>query len=453
MGRKQQKRTQKGKRSHTQASSVHGDEQSTQRETGHGSPHPSTTTPTIIPGIPHYEGQEIKPKKARYGPKDFQPDPMDSTQEYRLDATMREFTLLHKCERVLKLKRMSMAVWRPECGLAQVILAKGTHPQTMGQFHREYRSDMLYPEEALFLVDRGVLEMYHNDAPLSFQEAMALCLSTSSSLRAYIVYAHLKRLGYIVLRRSHCNAQMRALQSPLHTRGQQRQQPGSGDGVTGRRGEGGEDTQRLEHGGDGDEDASANGQSQHQTTEQAQSLVGRAASFVLSLVDKVVSPVAAAVSPHWSSPPPLAHTVDGLDFPEMLRRQRVIKQERLIPPEHTQADLDKEEVVYKDDLPDYFAHAFNVYTASKRFKRGNVGVPKFVVVPISHDAPRPSLKELRAMSAAVAPAALKFAVEKCGTILFHGLLDLDLPVYTVTRSHPKHAQKQEAAQPADGDDG
>jgi hypothetical protein len=68
----------------------------------------------------------------------------------------------------------------------------------------------LYPEEALYLVDRSSLLAEHNGADITVQQTWSLCLSQPETLtrqwdstRAmdrYITYAYLKRLGYVVTR-------------------------------------------------------------------------------------------------------------------------------------------------------------------------------------------------------------------------------------------------------------
>uniref|UniRef100_A0A670XTU6 tRNA splicing endonuclease subunit 54 n=1 Tax=Pseudonaja textilis TaxID=8673 RepID=A0A670XTU6_PSETE len=65
----------------------------------------------------------------------------------------------------------------------------------------QHGKQCLLPEEALYLLECGSLQLFYKDLPLSVQEAYEELLSPKSvSLLKYQVYSHLKRLGYIVLR-------------------------------------------------------------------------------------------------------------------------------------------------------------------------------------------------------------------------------------------------------------
>lgn len=61
---------------------------------------------------------------------------------------------------------------------------------------------LLFPEEALFLIESNLLSLTVNGVSLSVQEAFQLLLSPENGLtkEEYMVYAHLRRLGYIVVR-------------------------------------------------------------------------------------------------------------------------------------------------------------------------------------------------------------------------------------------------------------
>ncbi|XP_069809000.1 tRNA-splicing endonuclease subunit Sen54 isoform X2 [Dendropsophus ebraccatus] len=59
----------------------------------------------------------------------------------------------------------------------------------------------LLPEEAVYLLECGTIELSYRDLPLSIEEAYKKLLSCGPvSLLHYQVYSHLKRLGYIVTR-------------------------------------------------------------------------------------------------------------------------------------------------------------------------------------------------------------------------------------------------------------
>nr|BAG53490.1 unnamed protein product [Homo sapiens] len=59
----------------------------------------------------------------------------------------------------------------------------------------------LHPEEALYLLECGSIHLFHQDLPLSIQEAYQLLLTDHTvTFLQYQVFSHLKRLGYVVRR-------------------------------------------------------------------------------------------------------------------------------------------------------------------------------------------------------------------------------------------------------------
>ncbi|KNE96338.1 hypothetical protein PSTG_10305 [Puccinia striiformis f. sp. tritici PST-78] len=87
--------------------------------------------------------------------------------------------------------------------------AKGVLFSSIGRWSKEKKRLELNPEELLYLVERGTVECWsdpasaHNGStPLSVQQAWTQIIGTHQlSLDRYQVYAYLKRLGYIVLRK------------------------------------------------------------------------------------------------------------------------------------------------------------------------------------------------------------------------------------------------------------
>eukprot|EP00128_Syssomonas_multiformis_P017078 Colp12_sorted_trinity150504_noHs@17316 len=57
----------------------------------------------------------------------------------------------------------------------------------------------LQPEEAMFLAERGSLEITWKDVSLSIQQCFDMLFPENHQLHKYQVYLHLKRLGFIVL--------------------------------------------------------------------------------------------------------------------------------------------------------------------------------------------------------------------------------------------------------------
>ncbi|KAF8942600.1 tRNA-splicing endonuclease subunit sen54 [Haplosporangium gracile] len=111
-------------------------------------------------------------------------------------------------ERRLQEKTLSRAVYEPELGLFRLTVNKGNHFVSMG--HTLKGNICLYPEEALYLVDRSSLLVEHNGTDFTVQQTWNLCLSQSQdhtgqwdstqAMDRYLAYAYLKRLGYVVTR-------------------------------------------------------------------------------------------------------------------------------------------------------------------------------------------------------------------------------------------------------------
>nr|XP_040124396.1 tRNA-splicing endonuclease subunit Sen54 isoform X1 [Ictidomys tridecemlineatus] len=133
-----------------------------------------------------------------HGPKDFLPD-RSATQAERLRLCREELWQLLAEERVERLGSLVAAEWRPEEGFVELKSPAGKFWQTMG--FSEQGQQRLHPEEALYLLECGSIQLFHQDLPLSIQEAYQLLLSGDTvNFLQYQVFSHLKRLGYVVRR-------------------------------------------------------------------------------------------------------------------------------------------------------------------------------------------------------------------------------------------------------------
>ncbi|KAG8979532.1 tRNA-splicing endonuclease subunit sen54 [Tulasnella sp. 425] len=172
------------------------------------------------------------------------PNSGSGLQQHMLDKARSAMYSALKAERGISSKTVSYALWFPETGYAQVILARGAAFGSLGYSNvRESidgssaakekgkgKSLELLPEEALYMVERGSMYCWRvtrkgaktaddvvsmplpsgGDVPLeeipgtpmSVQEAFAEMIGGASGLTTeqYQVYAYLKRLGYTVTR-------------------------------------------------------------------------------------------------------------------------------------------------------------------------------------------------------------------------------------------------------------
>lgn len=133
-----------------------------------------------------------------HGQKDFLPDGSQVQNEKLQICRAEQWELLAE-ERVERLGSLGRGVWKPEEELVELTLPAGKFWQTMG--FTEGGRQCLLPEEAVYLLECGTIQLFYRDLPLSVQEAYKRLLSHDPvSLLHYQVYSHLKRLGYIVTR-------------------------------------------------------------------------------------------------------------------------------------------------------------------------------------------------------------------------------------------------------------
>ncbi|KAM4761819.1 tRNA-splicing endonuclease subunit Sen54 isoform 3-T3 [Cyanocitta cristata] len=132
------------------------------------------------------------------GQKDFLPDG-SARQAERLRRCCEEQWRLLSEERPERPGNLVKAEWKPEQGIVELKSPAGKFWHTMG--FSERGKQCLLPEEALYLLESGSVQLFYRDLPLSVQEAYeTLLCQEATSLSHYQVFSHLKQLGYIVLR-------------------------------------------------------------------------------------------------------------------------------------------------------------------------------------------------------------------------------------------------------------
>ncbi|XP_059509806.1 tRNA-splicing endonuclease subunit Sen54 isoform X2 [Stegostoma tigrinum] len=133
-----------------------------------------------------------------HGQKDFIPDHSEEQME-RLRVCREEQWQLLSEERVERLGSLIKAEWKPQESIVELKSNAGKFWHTMG--HVEHGKQLLYPEEALYLLECGSIQIYYRELPLSIQESYEILLSARTiPLEQYQVYSHLKRLGYVIMR-------------------------------------------------------------------------------------------------------------------------------------------------------------------------------------------------------------------------------------------------------------
>eukprot|EP00178_Gracilaria_changii_P001103 TRINITY_DN115_c0_g1_i1.p1 TRINITY_DN115_c0_g1~~TRINITY_DN115_c0_g1_i1.p1 ORF type:complete len:285 (+),score=38.31 TRINITY_DN115_c0_g1_i1:406-1260(+) len=138
----------------------------------------------------------------RRGKKDsmLSPAPLTTAQNLKLDERRASLQKAVQAPRVTRQKHLARAEWDAAKHKAIVTVARGNAMHSMGYFSQGQH--YLYPEEAMFLVDRGSMDLCINGLPASVQRTWATVMSApnSLSLNEYLVFAHLRRAGYVVRR-------------------------------------------------------------------------------------------------------------------------------------------------------------------------------------------------------------------------------------------------------------
>ncbi|KAL3876800.1 hypothetical protein ACJMK2_034594 [Sinanodonta woodiana] len=131
------------------------------------------------------------------GVKDFAPDG-SWLQAKKLEKFYEERLQALSEPRVEKSSDLVKGEWNPEKCLVEFEKEKGKFWIHMGFV--DVKRKWLYPEEALFLMETSVLEVWYRGLPISLQQACTFFLVGSLSMEQYQVYSHLRRIGYVVLR-------------------------------------------------------------------------------------------------------------------------------------------------------------------------------------------------------------------------------------------------------------
>ncbi|WFD42911.1 tRNA-splicing endonuclease subunit sen54 [Malassezia psittaci] len=168
----------------------------------------------------HKPGAEA-PVIPKRGEKDFEPTGFGG-QTKALSLSRDALFSALRTDRAHSSKTLSTATWDPVLERAIVFVQRGQSCVHMGVTERRTTHDglksthlELYPEETVFLLERGALDCRMNDSigsipteaahphciPISVAQAYAQILGKDgATLARYQIYAYLKRLGYIVQR-------------------------------------------------------------------------------------------------------------------------------------------------------------------------------------------------------------------------------------------------------------
>ncbi|XP_033741062.1 tRNA-splicing endonuclease subunit Sen54-like isoform X2 [Pecten maximus] len=138
----------------------------------------------------------------RGGAKDFEPDG-SFLQSKWIESLSQERSKVLREQRVEREGGLVKGDWNKDLQLVELEREMGKFWTYMGFVDSSRK--WLFPEEALFLMETNTLVVNYKGLPLSIQQAYAAFLGTvSMTTECYQVYAHLRRLGYVVLRHQGC---------------------------------------------------------------------------------------------------------------------------------------------------------------------------------------------------------------------------------------------------------
>lgn len=105
-----------------------------------------------------------------------------------------------EAQRVSRAKHLTIAEWDHTLGMARIMTPRGNALSSMGVF--AHGVQWLYPEEAVYLVDRAQLDLRVDGVPASLQRAFGFLVDGVNciTLEEYCAFSHLRRVGYVVRR-------------------------------------------------------------------------------------------------------------------------------------------------------------------------------------------------------------------------------------------------------------
>lgn len=304
------------------------------------------------------------------GPKGFAPDPDNEDEKTALECLLQEQRDVLKEERIHKKGNLSVGTWNPGEQVVEVSVTKGPHWQHFGQ--KKGGKMLLKPQEALFLLEQGTIELYFGGLPMSFQQAFMSMLSEEFSPDHYLVYAYFLRLGFTVLQHSTRNVGQLSRKTVTFTE-----------------------------------------KSKEESVENS--------NGDISIGDKPVK--SSPVSHLWNSEDgvtPLVRPEDAVSTAAILSKLQVVKNQRMHSADTQSGQNSSLQIV------------FDVYQPGVNFKKSNPGPPDFCITVCRYSDMPPSLASMNSLSQQCHPVPLKIALVDGGNILFYSILDVDSPTF-ITR--------------------
>ncbi|BGP57769.1 tRNA-splicing endonuclease subunit sen54 [Rhodotorula sphaerocarpa] len=167
----------------------------------------------LVPFIPKRGEKDFEPLAAADA---FPPSSKEATLSQHQRTLLQDsrnalYTALSSGSRHHSSKGHNSFTWRPDCDGGRAVCdsgnaAYGVHFSNIGHFNQTRKTLELLPEEALYMVERGAIELWRDTeagdrVPMSVQQSWSELLGHDDlTPERYQVYAFLRRLGYVVVR-------------------------------------------------------------------------------------------------------------------------------------------------------------------------------------------------------------------------------------------------------------
>ena len=378
---------------------------------------------------------EVVPKRGNQGLKDFEPDYNDADQQEKLGKSRDEWMQLASAPRVVASRTLSVGLFREDIERVELTVQKGSHFKSVGYFDKAEQKTMLYPEEALLLMDKGVIEVYYNGVPLTLQEGYVHLLPKGMSIAVLTVFLHLRRIGYIA--RWHARPiiapQSLPTQQPTPDTPAAQDTPALGTPAT--------PAARLHTpntpltpitpttpatpatpASSTEEEASEYGGWFHTLGTQLVSSLHRTVSpFVQFVRSRVFAPSVPTLCP-------LLRRQDSKTFDDVYTRLREGVGRQLL--------MDME----VPPMPPRLSIDLDVYRPNFQFKKSAPGSPTFRICVCNYTEDPPNPTDLHHLLTESAPAELKLAAVDVGTVSFYEMHDVELAIYADYRRKPSRTR-------------
>ncbi|KJE90332.1 hypothetical protein, variant [Capsaspora owczarzaki ATCC 30864] len=273
-----------------------------------------------------------------------------------------------------------------------VTLQRGNHMISQGY---TYGSNVvLMPEEAIYLLDRGRIDIVHEGRRLSVQEAIAVLCHGELAMETLQLFIHLKRLGYVVRRFSH------PVKSSLI------------DSLT------------------PETPAAANVQprTREELTKSDQSVFDKTIAF--GVPERAPSTEKRGPTQPLLSPATFA---SGASLADALKQAALVQSRHpfsLVGTRPSTAsnltDNQRRKILGFADTRLHFIQ-FDVYKPQQAFRKSAPGAPDFRVVVCKYSDPPPSFSRLQELACLSYPVPIKYAVLSGNSLSFYGFVNTILP--------------------------